>query len=92
MAKSTKKLRFEEALEKLDEIAGAIDSGEIGIEESITKYAEAMELANRCREILDRAEQRIEQIQQSAAGPPEAAPFDAASVTAEPADDADRED
>lgn len=68
MGKSGRKLTFEQALSRLDEIVAAMESGEIGIEESITRYEEAMQLAAQCRAIIDRAEQRIKQIQLDHAG------------------------
>lgn len=54
-----KPLTFEQALAKLEKIADAIESGKIGLEESITRYEEGMKLLAQCREILTTAEQRI---------------------------------
>jgi exodeoxyribonuclease VII small subunit len=76
MARSLKRLKFEEAMDRLDEIVAAMESGEIGVEESITRYEEAMELANHCRQILAQAEQRIQKIQIDAAGQPKTTPFE----------------
>jgi exodeoxyribonuclease VII small subunit len=76
MSKPGKKLKFEQAMERLDAIVEAMESGEIGIEESIAKYEEAMGLAAHCREILDQAEQRIKKIQQDAAGRLRTEPFE----------------
>lgn len=76
MAKSVKRLKFEEAMERLDQIVEAMESGEIGVEESIGQYEEAMNLASHCRKILDDAELRIQKIQENAAGQPETEPFD----------------
>ena len=76
MGKLPRKLKFEQAMEKLDAIVEAMESGEIGIEESIAKYEEAMQLAARCRGILEQAEQRIKKIQLDAAGELQAEPFD----------------
>ncbi len=56
---SKKKLSFEEAIAKLTVIADEIENGEIGLEESITKYEEGMNLLSQCQEILTSAEQRI---------------------------------
>ena len=52
-----KTLKFEAAMQRLDAIVAAMESGEIGIEESIARYEEAMALAAHCRQILDSAEQ-----------------------------------
>ncbi len=71
---------------RLDQIVAAMESGEIGVEESIARYEEAMELAAQCRQILDAAEQRIRKIQLDAAGRPQITPFEAPA--AEPGDSA----
>jgi exodeoxyribonuclease VII small subunit len=68
MAKGTSRLNFEESMAKLDEIVEAMESGQIGIEDSINKYEEAMTLVAQCRRILSQAEQRIAKIQLNAAG------------------------
>lgn len=68
MSKPGKKMKFEEALRRLDEIVAAMEAGEIGIEESIEQYEEAMRIAKHCREVLDQAELRIRQIRADAGG------------------------
>ena len=75
VAKSIKNLKFEEAMQRLDTIVAAMESGEIGIEESLAGYEEAMRLAARCRQILDQAEQRIQKIQLDTGGKPSTVPF-----------------
>ena len=72
-------------MRRLDAIVDAMESGEIGIEESLEKYEEAMKLAARCREILDKAEQRIEKIQIDAGGRVQTTPFQAEAGDAEAA-------
>ncbi len=79
MAKSSKRPSFEEAMQRLDEIVEGMESGEIGIEESISRYEEAMKLAAHCRKILDTVEQRIQKIQTVAGSTPRAVPFTPAS-------------
>lgn len=76
MSKPAKRLKFEEAMERLDAIVAAMEAGRIGVEESIEKYEEAMALAAHCRQILDQAEQRIQKIQLDAAGKPQLSPFE----------------
>ena len=63
-----KKLTFEEALKQLETIAGQIERGTIGLEESIDKYEEGMALVKQCRDILSKAELKIQQLQQRADG------------------------
>ncbi len=73
-----RKLTFEEALEQLETIAGQIEQGKIGLEESIGQYERGMTLVKQCREILSKAELKIQLLQQRADGTVEAAPFDRA--------------
>ncbi len=70
-----KKLTFEEALKQLETIAEQIEQGKIGLEESITQYERGMTLVKQCRDILSKAEHKIEQLQQRADGTLEAVPF-----------------
>lgn len=90
MAKSLKKMKFETAMQRLDEIVAAMESGEVGIEESIAQYEEAMQLAGHCRQILATVEQRIKKIQFDHAGQPQAEPF-SDNDAAPPLDDDDEE-
>ncbi len=60
--KEDKPPTFEEAMAKLDQIVAEIASGKVGLEDSLTMYEKGMELVNRCREILDGAEKRIEML------------------------------
>jgi exodeoxyribonuclease VII small subunit len=91
MSKSARKLKFEEAMQRLDAIVEAMESGEIGIEDSITRYEEAMELAAHCRRILEEAELRIKRIQQDAAGQIRAEAFEPPPTSPEEAE-GDEED
>lgn len=59
-----RKLTFEEALKQLETIAEQIEQGKIGLEESITQYERGMALVKQCRDILSKAEHKIEQLQQ----------------------------
>jgi exodeoxyribonuclease VII small subunit len=60
-----KKLTFEQSVAQLEAIVQAIESGQIGLEESLAKYEQGMKLVGHCRGILDRAEKRIELLTQS---------------------------
>ena len=63
-----KKLTFEQSVAQLEAIVQAIESGQIGLEESLAKYDQGMKLVSHCRGILDRAEKRIELLKQSGEG------------------------
>ena len=53
---------FEQSLEALESIIARVESGEIGLEESIDEYERGVELIRRCREILEKAEQRVRRL------------------------------
>ncbi len=59
---------FEQALGKLEKIVEQIESGEIGLEESIARYEEGTTLIKQCRTILDAAEKRIQLLAKGEAG------------------------
>ena len=56
---SNEESRYEDLIEELETIVDRIESGEIGLEESIKGYEDGIGLVKRARKILDRAEQRI---------------------------------
>ncbi|MCC5829248.1 MAG: exodeoxyribonuclease VII small subunit [Phycisphaeraceae bacterium] len=61
MSKS-KPLSYEAALEKLEAIIQRVEDGEIGLEEALASAEQGMELIHHCRDILDRAKGRIEEL------------------------------
>jgi exodeoxyribonuclease VII small subunit len=58
-APSSQPPSFEKALEELESIVTKIESGQIGLEESIAEYERGVALVQRCREVLAKAEQRV---------------------------------
>ena len=62
------KVTFEQALGKLERIVEQIESGQIGLEESIARYEEGIKLIKQCRTILDAAEKKIQLLAKSDAG------------------------
>ncbi len=57
---------FEEALTELEKILSEIESGEIGLEESIAKYERGQFLIQHCRNVLGKAEKQIESLNKEA--------------------------
>lgn len=53
---------FEQALDELESIIARVESGEVGLEKSIDEYERGVALIKRCRAVLERAEQRIQQL------------------------------
>jgi exodeoxyribonuclease VII small subunit len=61
------KLSFEEAIKELTAIVTKIEQGQIPLQGSISQYERGMALIKHCREILEKAEKRIEKISEPAA-------------------------
>jgi exodeoxyribonuclease VII small subunit len=59
---------FEEALHELESILTEIESGQIGLEESLAKYERGNFLIQHCRGVLGVAEKQIELLSRSAEG------------------------
>ncbi|MCD8254255.1 MAG: exodeoxyribonuclease VII small subunit [Oscillospiraceae bacterium] len=70
-----KKLTFEQALERLDEIVKSLESGEAALDESMTLFTEGTKLIKQCGDMLDKAEQQVVQLQQGENGEPVEMPF-----------------
>lgn len=57
-----KPIRFEEAIEELESIIEQVESGQVGLEESLARYERGMKLVSQCRAILETAEKRIAEL------------------------------
>jgi exodeoxyribonuclease VII small subunit len=55
-------LSYEQAIERLESIIDRIESGEIGLEQSVAAYEEGIALKKHCEKIQDRAEQRVREL------------------------------
>jgi len=55
-------LNFEQALEQLDKLVRRMESGELGLEESIAAYRRGAQLALYCQGKLAAAEQQIQKL------------------------------
>ena len=60
--KDIDKLNFEDSIKQLTDIVSKIEQGQIPLEDSIEQYEKGMGLIAHCREILKKAEDRIEKI------------------------------
>jgi len=63
--KDTSKPSFEKAIQELTEIVQRIEGGETPLQDSLEQYERGMALIKHCREILEKAEKRIEKISES---------------------------
>ena len=59
-------LKFEEAMQALTEIVKKLESGETTLDDSITLYEQGIKLSKRCTELLEKAEQKVRFLQESA--------------------------
>jgi len=62
---SIEKLNFEQAIKELTNIVGKIEQGQIPLQDSLDQYEKGMALIKHCREILQKAEKRIEKISEA---------------------------
>ena len=72
---------FEDALRELEEILAEIETGEMGLEESLHKYERGNFLIHHCRGVLAGAEKQIELLSRSADGSMASTAVPIASVT-----------
>jgi exodeoxyribonuclease VII small subunit len=61
---------FEEALGELEQILAEIESGEIGLEQSLLKYERGNFLIQHCRGVLNTAEKQMEILSKAEDGTP----------------------
>jgi len=61
---------FEAMMERLEQLVGTLESGNLSLEDSIHSFEEGMALVKRCTEVLDHAEQRIQKLTREAQGAP----------------------
>ena len=54
--------RFEDRMVRLESLIDQIESGEIGLEESIDAYEKGVAIIESCRGLLESAEQRVEEL------------------------------
>ena len=59
----TDKLKeFEKSLQRLEKIVGRMESGELGLEESLAQFEQGIKLAKSCQDTLANAELKVEQL------------------------------
>ena len=59
---AAKKLKFEEAMQRLQEIVRKLESGEESLEDSMKLFQEGAKLSAQCYQMLDKAEQQVAQL------------------------------
>jgi exodeoxyribonuclease VII small subunit len=68
---------FEESLADLEKIIGELEGGTLPLDKMMARYEQGVNALAKCRDVLDRAEKKIEILVKGADGKLEAKPFDA---------------
>ena len=63
-----RKMTFESALARLDEIVRAMENGQAMLDESLSLYEEGIQLIQFCSKALDDAEKKVKILQKGDAG------------------------
>ena len=71
---------FEELMERLEDIAGELEAGELGLEKAIARYEEGVKCYKQCHRILSSAEKKVEILTRGEDGELEPKPFEGAAV------------
>ena len=68
---------FEKAINDLEKIVKALESGDLPLEKALEKFEAGIKLSRYCTETLDEAEKRITLLMADETGEPVEKPFDA---------------
>ena len=68
--------KFEAALARLEEIVSELESGELGLEQSLKLFEEGVKLARVCNARLEEAERKVEILMKDKNGKMTAKPFE----------------
>ena len=63
--KDLEALSFEEAFQRLNEMAESLDDGGLSLADATARYEEGMNLVRRCNQLLDEAELKITNLKDS---------------------------
>ncbi len=69
-------IKFEDALQRLEEIVDRLETGELPLEDSLKVFEEGVALARRCSKYVEEAEKRIELLTKDEAGLLKTEPFE----------------
>ncbi len=70
MMAETKSGEFERAIERLEAIVAQLERGDAGLDDSVRLFREGRELAKRCQQLLENAQQTIDGTDQEPAPAP----------------------
>lgn len=68
MSKTAKPIKFEEALKRLEEIVGKMETGDLALDDALHSFEEGIGLAKFCEQKLNEAEGKIEKLLKASDG------------------------
>lgn len=71
-----KKVCFEEAMQRLEDIVTSMERGEASLEESLKLFTEGTKLLKQCATMLDKAEQQVTKLVKTSDGVLTEVPFE----------------
>lgn len=71
-----KKLTFEEAMARLEEVVSRLERGDVPLEEAMTLFEEGTALMKQCAQTLDKAEQKVAKLFPGRDGAPAEEPME----------------
>lgn len=69
-------LDFEQSMKRLETIVEELESGELSLEDSISRYEEGIQLSRRLQLVLDESEKRIERLVEKEGAAPATEPME----------------
>ncbi|MBI4411470.1 MAG: exodeoxyribonuclease VII small subunit [Deltaproteobacteria bacterium] len=68
MSKTSKTLKFEQAMAQLEKMVEALTGGDLSLEDSLKVFEEGMELTRFCEQKLNEAEGKVEMLMKDQTG------------------------
>lgn len=72
---ASKKMNFEQALARLEEVVQRLENGDLMLNDSLKLFEEGTELISLCTKMLDEAEQKVVILKKGKSGAPIELPF-----------------
>jgi exodeoxyribonuclease VII small subunit len=66
--KTQQKLKFEEAIKRLEEIVTRLEEGDVPLDESLSLFEEGVALSRHCSALLDGASQKVSMLENESIG------------------------
>lgn len=86
-AESGKGLDFEQSMKRLETIVEELETGELSLEDSISRYEEGIGLSRKLTQVLDESEKRIERLVEQNDATPSTEPMELSSSREAPEGD-----